>query len=161
MKIREASKDEIPDIISLNSFVQEMHREHHPEHFKSSESLSSDAIHFFDHIVEAENSYIFIALIENISAGYIWFTLDSVPENPFKTARNQIYIHQIVVHRNYRRKSIGRSLFEKAQSIARQYNIEHFELDSWMFNSEAHEFFKNLGFDTFNIKMLKDSKIST
>jgi len=158
MKIEKATKDKIRDIVSLNSFVQEIHREHHPDHFKSSKLISSETYSFFDRIVDAENNYIFIAYQDNDPVGYIWFTIDIIPENPFKTARKQVYIHQIVVHKQYRRQSIGKSLFEKAEEIARQHNVDNYELDTWAFNSNAHTFFKKLGFETFNIRMWKKEK---
>lgn len=157
MKIEKATNEHINDIVSLNSFVQEIHREHHPDHFKSSNLVSSEASSFFERTIKTENNYIFIAYIDNIPVGYIWFTIDNIPENPFKTARTQIYIHQIVVHKQYTQQAIGRSLFEKAEVIAKQNNIDHYELDTWAFNSNAHAFFKKLGFETFNIKMWKES----
>jgi ribosomal protein S18 acetylase RimI-like enzyme len=158
MKIEKATKDKVHDIVSLNSFVQEIHREHHPYHFKSSNLVPSEVYSFFDHIVTSENNYIFIAYKDNNPVGYIWFTIDNIPENPFKIARKQVYIHQIVVHKQYRQQSIGKFLLDKAEVIARQNNIDHYELDTWAFNSEAHVFFEKLGFKTFNIRMWKDAK---
>ena len=161
MKIEKAKNENVNDIVVLNSFVQEKHREHHPDHFKSSDLVSCEASNFFERLIKTENNYIFIAYKEDNPVGYIWFTIDNITENPFKTGRKQIYIHQIVVHKQYRQQAIGRSLFEKAEMTAKQNNIDHYELDTWAFNSEAHEFFKKLGFETFNIRMWRNSNKGT
>ena len=158
MKIDKATNEHVNDIVSLNSFVQEIHREHHPDHFKSCNLVSPEISGFFERIIETENNYIFIAYKDDNPVGYIWFTIDNILENPFKRARRQIYIHQIVVHKQYRQQEIGRSLFEKTEVIAKQNNIDHYELDTWAFNSEAHEFFKKLGFETFNMRMWRKSR---
>ena len=161
MEIEKAKNENVNDIVVLNSFVQEIHREHHPDHFKSSNLISSEISGFFDRIIKTENNFIYIAYKDNYPVGYIWFTIDNIPENLFKTGRKQIYIHQIVVHKQYRQQAIGRSLFEKAEMTAKQNNIDHYELDTWAFNSEAHEFFKKLGFETFNIRMWRNSNKGT
>ncbi len=41
----------------------------------------------------------------------------------------------------------------KAQEIGKELNINHYQLDTWEFNSDAQDFFGNQGFSTFNRKM--------
>lgn len=158
MEIIKATNENVNDIVFLNSFVQEIHREHYPDYFKSSNLFSLEISSFFERIIRVENNFIFIAYKDKYPVGYIWFTIDNIPENPFKKGRKQIYFHQIVVHIKYRQQAIGRSLFKKAEAIAKHNNIDHYELDTWAFNSNAYSFFKKLGFETFNIKMWKCSK---
>jgi shikimate dehydrogenase len=157
MEIIRATQENIPDIIFLNSFVQRIHRDQHPDRFRAPDDVKRDAFEFFDAILRKEENRVLVAYKDKEPVGYVWVTIDVIPENPFKNARKQMYIHQIIVHSDYRRQSIGTALFSEAENIAKLDGIKHFELDSWVFNTEAHEFFKRLGFETFNIRMWRDT----
>ncbi len=156
MDIIKPNKMHIPDLLMLNSFVQDIHAEQHPEQFKPIDQVQKEAGYFFEKIIKTENQTIFAAYIDNNAVGYIWFSMDEVPENPFKYGRKQIYIHQLVVHDQYRQRCVGTSLVQKVEGIATLNNIEHLELDSWAFNTGAHTFFEKHGFQAFNIKMWKN-----
>lgn len=156
MEIVRATKKNIADIIFLNSFVQKIHTHQHPKYFKHPDDVEKDAIRFFNTILDKDQNYIFIAYQDKSPVGYLWVTVDEVPENPFKHSRQQIYIHQFVVHEEYRHQSIGTGLFSEVTKIADYKGIKHFEVDTWAFNSGAQKFFKHLGFETFNIKMWLD-----
>ncbi len=157
MDIKLASTKDIKDLILLNSFVQQIHFDKYPTHFKPVESVQREASGFFEYLINAKNNYLFIALKDKKSVGYIWFTLDDIKENPFKRARKQLYIHQIVVHNQHRHQSVGKLLMSQTNKIAQQNDISHIEIDSWSFNNEAHEFFKKFGFETYNLKMWRET----
>jgi len=67
--------------------------------------------------------------------------------------RRQVCIHQIAVHEKHRKLNIGKALFNEIKNLATNEGIDHFELDSWAFNTNAHIFFKKMGFETYKIKM--------
>ena len=154
MKITEATKNNIPDIITLNSFVQKMHAYHYPDVFKSTVD-EKEMASFFDGVLEKKENYILLAFKENKAVGYLWATFQHKSENPFKLERKQFYIHQVAVHEQYRNQNIGQALFSKLESIAKENGINNFALDSWAFNKDAHRFFEKLGFVTYNINMWK------
>lgn len=157
MKIVCATREHIPGIIFLNAFVHEIHRSEHPDHFKSIKDINKDATRFFKGILSKENHYVFVAYENEKPVGYLWVALDVISENPFRQARNQLYVHQIVVHKDHRRQSIGTALFAEAENMAEHKAIKHFEVDTWAFNSEARAFFKKLGFETFNVRMWRNT----
>ncbi|MCP4622412.1 MAG: GNAT family N-acetyltransferase [bacterium] len=160
MKIVKASNNEIPDIIQLNSFVQKIHCEEHPDIFKPVGN-DADVSHFFNYIISQENNYLFIAYQNETAVGYAWASLENKPGFALKYGRRQAYIHQIAVHEKYRKQNIGKTLFNEIKSLAANEGIDHFELDSWAFNTDAHVFFKKMGFETYNIKMWRKPIQST
>jgi len=156
MNIVKATKNEIPDIVSLNAHVQRIHHESHPEIFKP---VSDDqSIHgFFDYLINQESNIFLVAYIDSVPIGYAWYAVEEKPDFPMKYSRKQVYIHQIAVHEGYRRQKVGKSLFSEIEKQAKEKGITHFELDSWSFNTEAHRFFNSLGFETYNIQMWRRS----
>jgi ribosomal protein S18 acetylase RimI-like enzyme len=160
MKIIQATNKEITDIVRLNVFVQEIHYQNHPDIFKPIGN-DGDVKDLFKWIISKENNYLFLAYKEAIPVGYSWVTFEDRPEFALKYGRKQAYIHQIAVHKNYRQQHIGQALFDEIEILAKKEGISHFELDSWAFNTDAHVFFKKMGFETYNIKMWRKSRHST
>ena len=160
MKIIKATKSNIPEIIFLNSFVQKIHANNYPDVFKSSPA-ENDIISFYNGILKREENYILVAFKEDEAIGYLWAEFQKKPENPFKYKQKQVYIHQIAVHEQYRNQKIGYALFSKIETIAKQNKINNFALDSWIFNTYAHSFFRQLGFETYKINMWRREKKNT
>lgn len=160
MDIIKAKKKDIPDIIFLNSFVQKIHFEKHPDIFKPVGN-KDDLNGFFDSILSEEANCILVAYIEGTPVGYLWAAFESKPGNPLKYERRQVYIHQVVVHEGFRRQQIGKALFSEIQRIATRKGISHFALDTWAFNKNAQRFFKYLGFEIYNLKLWRNDESST
>jgi ribosomal protein S18 acetylase RimI-like enzyme len=152
IKIVRASINEIPDIIKLNSFVQELHFVQHPDIFKSTGN-DPQVSEFFAKIINQETNHLFVAYQKHTAVGYSWAALETRPDFALKHGRRQVYIHQIAVHEKYRNQGIGKALFNKIEILATSESVNHFELDSWAFNTEAHGFFQKMGFETYNIIM--------
>ncbi len=160
MKILRISRNEIPDLVGLNSYVQQIHFAKHPDIFKPIGNDSAVS-KFFENIIDQKNNHLFIAYQKKIPVGYAWVTLENKPDFALKRGRQQAYIHQIAVHQNYRMQHIGQALFNVIENLANYEGVDHFELDSWAFNTDAHKFFEKMGFETYNIKMWRKPKDST
>jgi GNAT superfamily N-acetyltransferase len=100
-----------------------------------------------------EQNCVLLAYKDNTPVGYLWATFEQRPENPFKYAQTQVYVHQISVHDQHRRQGIGHALFGELENLAKEKGITQFALDSWAFNKNAHRFFEKLGFVTYNLNM--------
>ena len=152
MEILKAKLEHVGEIVLLNDAAQKIHAEHHPEVFK----YPTDAVgmeRFFRDIILADDNFIFLAKISEQAVGYVWGTIQRRPENVFKHSQEWIYIHQLSVEPDYRRKGVGRRLLHAVDNVARENGISKFVLDSWEFNKESHAFFEQLGFSYFNINM--------
>ena len=70
-------------------------------------------------------------------------------------ARGVMYIHQIAVAPEQRRSGVGSRLVQRVEECASELRLQTLALDSWMFNTEAHEFFRKLGFTEYRLDMWK------
>ena len=152
MKIIKATTAELKDIVFLNTFVQKMHAEQYPDIFKYPQN-HEEVIQFFKSVIENEYFHLLIAYLEDSAVGYVWAAFEKKPETPFKYERNYFYIHQIVVHEQYRHQNIGNQLLNEITHIANQNGIKEIALDSWSFNKNAHRVFEKNGFITYKINM--------
>ena len=157
MDIIKAKKKDIPDIVFLNSFVQKIHVEKHPEIFKPVGN-DADFSKFFEFILSKETNCILIAYVEGTPVGYLWAAFENKPDTPLTFERRQVYIHHVAVHERFRRQHIGSALFNEIQSIAKQEGFYNFAVDTWAFNNNAQRFIEKLGFDTYNIKMWRNDE---
>ena len=155
MEIRKAKPEQAGEIASLNEAVQKMHAEHHPGVFKYPAD-AEEMERFFRDRMSDEDSFVFIARVSGQAVGYVWCTIERKPENVFKYAQEKIYIHQLSVNTEYRRKGVGRRLVGAVEALAGDNGISTLALDSWEYNKEAHAFFEQLGFSCFNINMWRE-----
>ena len=153
LKIIKATKENIPEIVYLYSFVQNLHETHHPDLFKPAAN-DSNIEKFFEEALDKENSYILIAYKNNEALGYIWAELQHI-EHPQLYKHEQFYINHISVHKEFKGQGIGKALLEEIESIAQKHGITKFALDVWEFNKDAQDFFKKLGFSVYNVNMWK------
>lgn len=57
------------------------------------------------------------------------------------------FLENVVTDKDFRKQGLGRKVIEKAIDFARQQNCYKVILQSGSFRTEAHQFYKNLGFD--------------
>ena len=57
------------------------------------------------------------------------------------------FVENVVTDSEYRGQGLGRKVMEKAIDFARKNNCYKVILQSASFRKEAHQFYKNLGFD--------------
>ncbi|MGG2065324.1 GNAT family N-acetyltransferase [Bacillus sp. S14(2024)] len=145
MRISETNNYEI--IAKLNEPVQNLHASLYPEYFHP---YRYDAVKdFFQNMIDSP-SFIFLLLEEsNQSVGYAWLELKSYPGNAFKKTYTSIYIHQISVLETYRNKGYGTQLLDYIYKIAKNKNINMIELDYWLANTTAKQFYAKNGFDLY------------
>jgi GNAT superfamily N-acetyltransferase len=154
MEIRNANPDDIPTLSRLNVAVQILHAEGQPDFFKIPED-ENFAIPFFEMIMANENTNIFILEDEGEALGYIVLRVIRREENPFMYARQQLYIDQITVEPEQQGKGYGAALLKKSMELAEELGLNRVVLDTWHFNTDAHQFFEKQGFETFELMMWK------
>lgn len=149
MQIRKAQDADLDAIVALNDAVQRMHAENYPDIFKYPPDAAAVKA-FFAPLVASVSNYLFVAEVEGVIAGYVWAAIEDRRENAFKYRRHSVYIHQIGVRADYRKQGIGSGLIDQVQALAQSLGITTVALDSWAFNTDAHAFFRKLGFEQFN-----------
>jgi diamine N-acetyltransferase len=140
-------------IAALNEEVQNLHAEIHPEIFKRFDrEATTSAIGEFlaDPLCICICSH-----LDDQPAGYLIAFIREVKENAFHYALRSIYIDQIAVRPEFKRKGIGQRLISEIEMVARERNIHRIELDHWSRNTMAAKWFRKNGFLLVKERLLK------
>jgi len=154
MKIRQATSTDSLLLSSLCVDVQSLHAEHYPDFFKIPQS-DNFAVDFFDGMLADSTTSIFIAEENGQALGYVICKLIERPENLFKFSTRYLDVDQISVRPAAQGKGVGKALLIQVDALARELNIQRIQLDSWGFNTTAHAFFEQMGFEKFNHRFWK------
>ncbi|OMP66350.1 GNAT family N-acetyltransferase [Domibacillus epiphyticus] len=131
-------------IAKLNKPVHDIHSKFYPEYYK--EYSENAAKEFFKKIINIE-SFIFLILEDrNQTLGYVWIEIRNYPEIAFNKGYKAVYVQQISIIESQRNKGYGAKLMEEVYNIAKSMNIGIIELDYWVENQDAKDFYKKLGF---------------
>jgi len=153
MQIRRAAIGDVQALSKMNVHVQRMHADAYPAMFKQPER-DDFAVKFFDSLLNDPQIVIYLAEDE-VPLGYVVLRVVRRDENPFMHAWNYIYIDQISVQPEHQGKGIGKALMARSEQAAREEGLDFIGLDSWEFNTEAHEFFYSQGYQVYNLRMWK------
>lgn len=149
--IRKADSGDIPNLVMLNSQVQNLHVNLFPEVFKVTDARLMEE--WFSDIFGSENTCVLIAVENETVLGYMTVRKLHKPEHLFKNETSCAYIDQVCIHHDHRRKGVFKALLEKAGEEAALWGMNRLELDVWTDNSVAVKSFEKSGFKAFNQKM--------
>lgn len=151
MSLEIIETDDAGLLAELNREVHELHYGISSRIFKPYDRAAMEsAIAGF---LREENVRGFAAYYEGEAAGYLVIRLIDYSDNPFKYPYRALYIDQLCVKSAFRGKGLGRELMEFALNIAKAEGIKRIELDVWNANSGGKEFYRTLGFSTYQEKM--------
>ena len=142
--VRQASEGDAEILADLNCHVQELHVANAPQRFKPVETV--EVAEWYRKTLKNPDCRAWIAEADGLPAGYALTVYYDRPENPFCFRRAYCEIDQISVSPEFRRKGVARALIEHVVDEARAIGIRDIELNSWSFNSGAHDTFRALGF---------------
>lgn len=145
ISIRTAGAPDLVRIVALNNQVQRLHAEAQPNDFRfpTNAEVVSD---FFAALFNDDSQTLLLAITEGNVIGYLWYQTQRRLPNPFTRSIGRFCIHHVVVDEQHRRLGIARRLFEQVEKDARSQGHAEITLDTWVFNTEAHDFFKAQGF---------------
>ena len=155
MNIRQAISTDSLLLSSLCMDVQSLYAKHHPEIFKTPES-DDFAVSFFDELLAEPTTNIFVAEENGQALGYVSCKRIEREENPFTFTLRYLLVDQISVRPAAQGKGVGKALIKQAEALASELNIQRIQLDSWGFNTTAHAFFEQMGFEKFNHRFRKN-----
>jgi ribosomal protein S18 acetylase RimI-like enzyme len=154
MNIRQAVSVDALRLSALCLDVQRLHAEHHPDVFQMPQR-EDFAITFFEEMLGDPTVRIFIAESDGEAVGYILCKLVERTPNPFTFAMSSLHVDQISVRPDARRRGVGFALMQQAETLAKEWDVQRVQLDSWDFNINAHAFFERSGFQKFNFRFWK------
>jgi ribosomal protein S18 acetylase RimI-like enzyme len=149
-EIRRATFADAGVLAEMNLEVHELHVTNVPYLFKPG-SLA-DARYMFEGWLENDNTHFLIAYAGARAVGYAMLNVVHRPANQFVKERHWLYIEQLGVRHEYRGQGHGSALIQAARELARELGLARIELDTWAFNTPAHEFFRRQGFQPVSIK---------
>jgi GNAT superfamily N-acetyltransferase len=128
----------------LNGFVQAIHVQQRPDHFR--ETQLPELAAWFKGALEKENTRVWIAEEDGVAVGYVLAVVHHASATVFTQPKDWLEIDQVAVDPNQRRRGTARALIERAVNEARAEGIHRAEASAWCFNSDAEKMFLGLGF---------------
>lgn len=134
IQILKADKDNYEEVIKLyGDFVDD------PQRFSGG---SNDS---YSRFLETPNSFMDLALVENKVIGFVTYTIRTVVRYP----KPILEVEELYVHQDYRKHGVGRKLMEHVLEYAKSVPCQYVFLASAKERTEAHEFYKVLGFEEY------------
>lgn len=146
MEIRRATRNDLEQLIALNSQVQHLHIELFPDIFK--EPGSDSIAGWFLQQLNDPAADIILAREDHRVIGYLLMKKIIRSEHAFKREQRVVYIDQVCVDRDYRGRGVFRKLLDTVKTTATAWGAEALELDVWTDNAEALSVFEKSGFKT-------------
>ena len=148
IQIREASEADFPAIHELMRQVHQLNLESRPDIYRDIDPLTEEY-----YLTMLSDSTVLLALDGERASGFCVFQLRPSYSNPLLVPRKMAFMDNLCVHWDYRRKGIGKQLFEAACRMASSDGAETLELVVWSFNENAIRFYEELGMTAKNLTM--------
>ncbi len=152
--IRPAVLADVARLVALNKEVHDRHVAYMPELFLPAPPQVVAA--YFEEMLASEGARICVACVGEEVVGYVLLVLRERPGNPTMRSQRWLYIEQIGVSAAHRGQGHGAALIEAARAVARAEGLPRIELDTWGFNTPAHEFFFGQGFESRMLRMAQE-----
>lgn len=128
----------------LNKPIQELHASLYPDQFR--EYNFNEIRESFREWVKNED-FIFLVLENDQAAlGYAWIEIKFHARNAFIKQRQSVYVHHISLGEDQQKKGYGSYLMNHIYLIAKEKGIDLVELDYWVNNEQARNFYNRQGF---------------
>ena len=152
MKIREATIEDIPEMVELWFELMKYHSAHHPV-FIAKDNAKELIEEDLRNRVENTSFRFFIAEAEGKLSGFISCSFRITQEVMIYHRRG--YIAETVVSEKYRGQGVGKLLFERAKEWFEEEDADHIELQVSLKNNGALNFWGNQGFEGTTQHMVK------
>lgn len=150
--IRKVEDKDYEDLVKLVYQVHELHYEHRPDIYVDGNPLPKE---YFDNMLNDENALNIVFEENGKIMGLLMAEKKHNNAIPIAKERITYFIDDIVVDNNFRRKGIGKALYEYLFDIAKSDNVDSIELNVWAFNKSALKFYESLGMTVKNMKLEK------
>jgi GNAT superfamily N-acetyltransferase len=153
--VRLATLDDVEVIERQTASVQQLHNEALPSIFKPP---SADLFpqRKLAALIEDPNCIVAVAEIGGKVVGHIYGAVVYRAENEFSPSEFYLYIYQIGVDDDARRKGVGTALFTFIRDRARALGLTALQIDHWAFNARARDFFIACGFSPMRVMMRQE-----
>ena len=149
--VRLATEKDIEQVNDLRRQVNELHVIARPDVFKA--GFDQKLQDFAYTLMNGENSDILVVERDGFICGMACVDYVRKPETPYGMERKFYHVQEIAVDEAFRRRGVGRELFEFMKEDAKRRDLNKIELDVWAFNESAIEFYEAMGLKETRIWM--------
>lgn len=154
MTIRRAKQDDLHAICRLSNEINAYHHAHLPNDFIKPDGSSRDEP-YWQGFIGHDNSAVFVAEENEVLVGAVAVSVSAAAPYPFLTSRPRAHIATIVVTERCRGRGIGKQLMSAAEVYAQEKGAADIKLEVMDFNSSALEFYRELGYGNFALRLCK------
>ena len=151
--MRNAKFSDFNDVNNLMLELHNLHVKNRNDIFKATDSPMKEE--YFKDLLNNKDVKLFV--IENLEnseiVGYSNLKLMNTPNIDIVVKSKYIYIDDFCIKQAYKRKGIGKKLFNFILEYAKQQGVESVQLNVWSFNEDAIEFYKFMGMKERNVRM--------
>ena len=144
MNIRSAMPSDLAEMVAMNHPVQKYHARLRPDIIRSPDT--HDMKPLFAEFLAKENFRVVVAEEPGGLVGLAIYEIRQRGETLITCARSSVYVHQMSVAPERKRKGIGKALLQYIRAQAKELGITSVELDVWSANATAKKFYKAIGF---------------
>lgn len=151
--MRNAKFSDFNDVNNLMLELHNLHVKNRNDIFKATDSPMKEE--YFKDLLNNKDAKLFV--IENLEnseiVGYSNLKLMNTPNIDIVVKSKYIYIDDFCIKQAYKRKGIGKKLFNFILEYAKQQGVESVQLNVWSFNEDAIEFYNFMGMKERNVRM--------
>lgn len=152
-EIRKAKVSDIPKIMDLLYQVASVHHEGRPDLFKSNAAKYSEIE--LEKIIKDSNTPVFVSVSDKGDIeGHAFCVFKEEKSGVLKNIKT-LYIDDICVDKNARKKGVGSGLFDFLEKFAKNNDCYNLTLNVWACNPSALKFYEKCGLFVQKIGMEK------
>ena len=153
--IRKAAQKDIPSLLSLLSQVLEIHAQGRSDVFKLGRTKYTEQE--LSLILHNEKTPVFVSENERGEIlGYAFCVQEEIANDNILQDCKYLYIDDLCVNKNQRRKGIGKELFAFVSAYAQETGCTQIRLNVWALNESAMRFYEKCGFSPLKTLMQKN-----
>ncbi len=144
MKIRVATKDDIPEIKKglLESWLS--HVDNEPDYYNRERVKTSDIYSYYTNAIDNNDSFVLVLDEDGILAGFGKADIQKV--EAWYKEQSVLYIDDIFIKKEYRKKGYAKTLLQEFEKIAKNSGIKWLKAKVYSFNEPAKKLNKSFGF---------------
>ena len=139
--IREANKNDIPEIINLLKQVNLIHHQGRPDIFNIGTKYTKEEL---EKIINDNKRPIYV-FDDNQILGYAFCIIKETKDDNILASRTELYIDDLCVLEGNRGNHIGSSFFSYVKERAIDLKCDAITLNVWSFNEGAMTFYQKMG----------------
>lgn len=149
--IRLATVKDINGILELLHQVHEVHVQGRPDIFRN--GTTKYTFDVLKQMLEEQKVLIYIYVEEDKVLGHAFCMVEEIKNNSNFIDTKYLFIDDICVDKDARRKNIGTKLYNFVKDYAKSIGCKSIRLNVWSFNESAYNFYKKMGMNDLETTM--------